>query len=230
MPTRQRITNLSADEPELLSTIARSRSTMMAAHSPPFTKVSSESRLATTVANYPRKCTFGQSRLARLGFRLGGYAGYGLRRLLVAQDGTIKYALKIGEWKGIASDRIVLAPGPPEEVETVRLIFSLFVRERKNERQISEVLNARGIDNGLGRQWGHNVISRMLRNEKYLGNQVWNRSSFKWQQVHVKNDPHLWIRVDGAFKPIIDQSMFDAAQAIFKSRGRFTSVGRPRGL
>ena len=133
------------------------------------------------------KVHVGQSRLARLGFRLGGQAGYGLRRLLIAPDGTTKHALQIGEWKGIASDRIVLAPGPPEEVETVRLIFSLFVRERKNERMITELLNARGIDNGSGRPWQHSVVSRMLRNEKYVGNHIWNRTSFKLQQVHVKN-------------------------------------------
>lgn len=176
------------------------------------------------------KVHVGQSRLARLGFRLGGYAGYGLRRLLVAQDGTTRCKLETGEWKGIASDRIVLAPGPLEEIETVRSIFSMFVRERRNERQITDALNARGLDNGLGRKWDHNVIGRMLRNEKYVGNLIWNRSSFKLQQVHVKNDPELWIRVDGAIEPIIDQPLFDAAQAIFKSRGRFSSAGRPRDL
>lgn len=66
------------------------------------------------------KVHVGQSRLARLGFRLGGYAGYGLRRLLIGQDGTMRCTLEAGEWKGIASDRVVLAPGPPEEQQTQR--------------------------------------------------------------------------------------------------------------
>ena len=49
------------------------------------------------------------------GFRQGGPAGYGLRRQLVAADGTLKGLLAPGEHKSIQTDRVVLAPGPPEE-------------------------------------------------------------------------------------------------------------------
>jgi DNA invertase Pin-like site-specific DNA recombinase len=172
----------------------------------------------------------GQTRLARQGYRLGGYAGYGLRRLLVDQNGVAKCTLAMGEWKSIATDRVLLVPGPPDEVATVRLIFSLFVHERKHERQIAAILNERGIANGLGRPWRHSFILSMLRNEKYIGNNVWNLSSFKLQTVRLRNNPALWLRADGVFPAIVDQDVFEAAQRILATRGKTTIGGRPRGL
>jgi DNA invertase Pin-like site-specific DNA recombinase len=43
----------------------------------------------------------GKSRLVELGYRQGGYAGFGLRRQLVDRDGKVKEILKIGEQKSI---------------------------------------------------------------------------------------------------------------------------------
>jgi DNA invertase Pin-like site-specific DNA recombinase len=95
----------------------------------------------------------GQSRLARRGYMLGGFAGYGLRRLLVDQSGVAKCTLAYGERKSIATDRVLLVPGPPEEIATLRSIFSMFVREKMHERRIADILNQRGIKNGFSRPW-----------------------------------------------------------------------------
>ena len=57
----------------------------------------------------------GQANLIRLGYRQGGPAGYGLRRLLVDQDGNAKGELARGEHKSIATDRVILVPGPEQE-------------------------------------------------------------------------------------------------------------------
>ena len=65
----------------------------------------------------------GQARLIELGFRQGGLAGYGFRRLLVVEHRNSKGVLKSGERKSIASDRIVLIPGPANEIAIVREIF-----------------------------------------------------------------------------------------------------------
>ena len=54
----------------------------------------------------------GQSHLIRLGFRQGGPAGLGLRRLLVDQNGEAKNELSPGEHKSIATDRVILIPSP----------------------------------------------------------------------------------------------------------------------
>jgi DNA invertase Pin-like site-specific DNA recombinase len=105
-------------------------------------------------AEYSRELSIkvftGQTRLARLGYKLGGPAGYGFRRLLIDQNGVPKCTLANGEWKSIATDRVSLVLGPPDEVATVRMIFQLFVQERKPERAIARILNGRGIPNARG--------------------------------------------------------------------------------
>lgn len=188
----------------------------------------------TQAAEYSRELSVkvfaGQSRLARMGCRLGGPAGYGLRRLLVDQSGVAKCILASGEWKSIATDRIALVPGPPHEVEIVRGIFSMFVHEHKHERRIADALNQNNIPYMCGRPWDHNVVRRMLKNEKYIGNNVWNRCSFKLQNARVNNRPDQWVRADGAFKPIVDRTLFDRAQDLFRTRRQFSSRGRPMDL
>ena len=64
----------------------------------------------------------GACRLIQLGFKQGGAAGFGLRRMLVDQTGQSKGILKIGEQKSLQTDRVVLVPGPENEQETVRWI------------------------------------------------------------------------------------------------------------
>jgi len=162
----------------------------------------------------------GQCRLIELGFRQGGPAGYGLRRMRVDQAGAAKGELARGEHKSIQTDRVTLVPGPPEEIETVRWMYRSFVKDGKTEGEIASALNARGIATDLGRQWTRGAVHQVLINEKYIGNNVWNRVSFKLKRKRVRNQPDMWIRADGAFEPIVARSLFDAAQAIIHERSR----------
>lgn len=67
----------------------------------------------------------GQCRLIRLGFRQGGPAGFGLRRVLVDEHCHPKAMLDRGEQKSLQTDRVILQPGPPEEVEVVRRLYRM---------------------------------------------------------------------------------------------------------
>ncbi len=160
----------------------------------------------------------GQCRLIEHGYRQGGPAGYGLRRQLIDQTGVAKGELTRGEHKSIQTDRVILVPGPPDEVATVRWMYRVFVEEGKPEREIAESLNSRGIASDLGRPWTRGTVHQVLINEKYVGNNVWNRISFKLKKKRVKNGPDMWVRADGAFEAIIDPLLFDAAQAIIRQR------------
>jgi DNA invertase Pin-like site-specific DNA recombinase len=160
----------------------------------------------------------GQCRLIELGYRQGGPPGYGLRRRLVDQTGAAKGELSRGEHKSIQTDRVVLIPGPPEEADTVRWMYRSFVKEGKPEREIANALNKRGIVTDLGRQWTRGTVHQVLINEKYIGNNVWNRGSFKLKRKRVRNSPEMWIRAERAFDPIVDQSLFEAAQKIIRER------------
>lgn len=160
----------------------------------------------------------GQCRLIELGFRQGGAAGFGLRRVLVDQAGSIKGALARGEHKSIQTDRVILAPGPDEEVAIVREIYRSFVVDGRSERDIADQLNSRGIATDLGRPWTRGSVHQVLINEKYVGNNVWNRVSFKLKQKRVRNEPDMWVRASGSFPAIVERNSFDRAQSIIRSR------------
>jgi len=136
----------------------------------------------------------GQCRLIRLGFRQGGAAGYGLRRQLVDEQRTPKALLGRGEQKSLQTDRVVLRPGPPEEVETVRRLYRMFVVQRRTEAEIAAELNKEGIVTDLGRPWTRGTVHQILTNEKYIGNNVYNHTSFKLKAKRVTNTPDMWVR------------------------------------
>ena len=167
----------------------------------------------------------GQCRLIELGYRQGGPPRYGLRRRLVFQSGAEKTQLARGEQKSLQTDRVVLALGPAEEIETVRWIYRTFVEEGKPEREIASLLNARGVVTDLGRPWTRGTVHQILINEKYVGNNVWNRHSFKLKKKRVQNRPDMWIRADGVFEALVDQPQFDAAQTIIRERSHRLSDG-----
>ncbi len=160
----------------------------------------------------------GQANLIRLGFRQGGAAGFGLRRLLVNEAGEPKGELARREHKSIATDRVILVPGPENEIEIVREVYRQFVDEGRTESQIAEDLNRRRVLTDLDRPWSRGAVHQLLINEKYIGNNVWGRTSFKLKSTHVQNSPDKWIRADGVFAAIVDAPMFDRAQAIIRMR------------
>ncbi|MCE8519876.1 recombinase family protein [Ruegeria pomeroyi] len=165
-----------------------------------------------------QKVFTGQCRLIELGYRQGGPPGFGLRRMLIDEHGITKGILERGEHKSIQTDRVTLVPGPAEEIAIVKEIFQAFVEDLKSETEIAESLNARGILTDLERAWTRGTVHQILINEKYIGNNVWNRSSFKLKKRRVQNDPKIWVRAEGAFEGIVDPDLFAAANAIISAR------------
>ena len=162
----------------------------------------------------------GACRLIQLGYKQGGTAGFGLRRVLIDQSGQQKATLKMGEHKSLQTDRVILTPGPAEEVSTVQWMYHAFVLERQTEGQIAKSLNAKGIVTDFGRPWNHGTVHQVLTNEKYIGNNVYHRTSFKLKLKHVENPPDKWIRADGIFEGIIDPDQFRAARSLITARNR----------
>lgn len=160
----------------------------------------------------------GQYRLVGMGYRQGGPAGFGLRRLLIDQNGQPKTLLARNEHKSLQTDRVILVPGPDNEVRIVRSIYHNFVVNGRSEEEIARDLNTRGIATDLGRQWTRGTVHQILINEKYIGNNVWNRGSFKLKRHRVRNDASLWARANGAFEAIVDREQFETAQAIIAER------------
>ena len=166
------------------------------------------------------KVFVGQCRLIELGFRQGGAPGFGLRRMLRDVSGHEKGVLDRGQQKSIQTDRVTLVPGPQEEVEIVRWMYRVFVEERIVESKLAKMLNDRGIFTDLGRAWTQGTVHQVLTSEKYVGNNVYNKISFKLKKKRVVNPSEMWIRGNASFEPIISQDLFEKAQDIIRERSR----------
>jgi DNA invertase Pin-like site-specific DNA recombinase len=164
------------------------------------------------------KVFMGQSRMTKMGFWRGGPPGYGLRRQLIDEHGTVKARLEYGQRKCLQTDRIMLVHGPADEVETVRRIFKSVVGEGKCASEIAAELNADQIRTVRGRRWSAITVGKILANEKYTGSIIFNRSSYKLRQRRVVNPADMWIRHDNAFPPIVTSELFAKAQTIIRER------------
>jgi DNA invertase Pin-like site-specific DNA recombinase len=160
----------------------------------------------------------GQCRLIELGFRQGGSAGYGLRRILLDQHGQYKTELRYGDHKSLVTDRVILVPGPADEVARVNEIFHWFIEDGMTFKSIAERLNDLGLRTDLERAWTVSIVRQMLKNEKYIGNNVYNRRSFKLKKKRVENPLNMWIRKEGAFEGIVPADVFIKAQEIIQER------------
>lgn len=161
----------------------------------------------------------GHSRIVGLGYRVGGWPGFALRRELVDATGKSRGFLKPGEQKALQTDRVLLRAGSPEEIAIVRWIFESFVGG-KGETAIACELNARGVANHRGVPWNLQIIGRILRNENYIGNNVYFRTSSYLRQRRVINGKAKWIRKEGALEQIVARDLFDSAQRIIERRVR----------
>jgi DNA invertase Pin-like site-specific DNA recombinase len=154
----------------------------------------------------------GQRRIAAMGFHTGAAAGYGLRRVLLDEQGNRKQELALGQRKSLKTERVILVPGPAHEVETVRHIYDLFIDQKKTMTGIAEALNQQGILNVMKRPWGVMAVRQLLISEKYCGCAVYNRGSKKLGARWKRNPSSEWVRTPGAFEAIISKERYDAAQ------------------
>jgi DNA invertase Pin-like site-specific DNA recombinase len=164
------------------------------------------------------KVFVGQCRLIELGFRQGGAPGFGLRRMLCDVSGEQKGILERGEQKSIQTDRVILVPGPQEEVEVVQWIYRAFVEDNLVESKLAKMLNDRQIKTDLGRGWTRGTIHQVLTGEKYAGNNIYNRISFKLKKKRIINAPSMWIRGNAKFEPIVSADLFARVQQIIRER------------
>jgi DNA invertase Pin-like site-specific DNA recombinase len=162
----------------------------------------------------------GQCKLIQLGFRQGGMAGFGLRRMLLDQHGQSKGLLKRGEHKSLQTDRVVLVPGPDQEVAIVREIYRRFLKEGENEAGIATWLTGQGIASEAGGAWSRAMVRQILTNEKYIGNNVYNHISYKLKKKRVRNTPDMWVRADGVFGAVVDPESFFIARGVLQERAR----------
>lgn len=146
---------------------------------------------------------------------LEGYAEYYSENLAR----SIKRGLKENALHGIAMGSPVLGYKigndrqyeiDPVGAKAVRTIFTMYA-EGKSKTQIVNWLNEQGFKTSRGNAFNKNSLSRILRNDKYIG-------------VYRYDD----VVLEDAVPPIIDKTLFDKVQATF--RHNYTARAKAKAI
>jgi hypothetical protein len=118
----------------------------------------------------------------------------------------------------IFTDRVILIPGPAEEVEIIRDIYRLYTEELFSSAVIAQKLNERDLPTEFGGPWTRHIVREILTNPKYIGANVTNRHSCKLRGRSVRNPPEMWVRRENAFAPLVTVETFQKAHEITARR------------
>jgi len=132
---------------------------------------------------------------AAQGFHCGGRVPFGYRR--VQQGCKVTYAL-----------------GTDEEVKIVQQMFRMAAGGMGGKR-IAREMNQQGLPEG--RRWVPSTILSILSNQTYLGHRLWNKKSIV---NGVKNSVDDWIVTPNVHPAIVDEKLWNAAQAVLMARRR----------
>ena len=138
--------------------------------------------------------------------------------MLISADGIPRQKLSAGEQKSIATDRVVLVPGPENEVFWVRKIYRLFLSENKTFAGIAAELDQRGAPFLNGKNWSDHAVKRILTHPKYKGTAIYNRTTERLCSKSRKVPESKWIVAPDAFEPIVEPRIFEAAQETLRRK------------
>jgi len=167
----------------------------------------------------------GQRRLVAMGFWQGGPPPFGMQRQLVNQNGERKQILQPGECKNITTDRVVLTPGPRKAIDTIRLAFDLYTKERKSRREIAEILNQqkRFLKS---RPWTVEMLRYLFTNPIYKGDYAYAKHDLSGGGFkHLP--PEKWLIRKSAFAEIIPEKQWTRAREMVRAETRHR---RKRGI
>jgi DNA invertase Pin-like site-specific DNA recombinase len=148
---------------------------------------------------------------ASLGFRQGGILIYGFRRELRDRDGTVRGLLEPGQYKMLSTDKVVIVPGPPEELAVIRRIFDLFVRRKLSLKEIARTLRSEGIPSKDGAPWTAPRVNNVLKSDYCIGISSYNRTRKRLQGPVIDNPESEWTRTE-TMVPTVPLKLFRKAQ------------------
>ncbi len=116
-----------------------------------------------------------------------------------------------------------------EEAEVVRYVFSEIL-SGKGSKKIADTLNAMGLSNKKGRPWKGSAILGMARNEKYVGDVLFQKTytdeNFNHRRNNGEREQYLF---QNNHEPIVTREVFDAAQAAIAQRAREKGTDKSSG-
>jgi site-specific DNA recombinase len=109
------------------------------------------------------------------------------------------------------------------EAEAVKLIFKMYLQGEGYTPIINE-LNRRGFRTKRGNKFGKNSLYDILRNERYVGTYIYNKSvshdSDKKFNRHASKNADEIIRIEGGLPQIISEEDFNKVQLLMNNRKR----------
>lgn len=120
---------------------------------------------------------------------------------------------------------------PNEYAEVVKKIFHLYVHENMGEQSIRQYLNEEGVPSPRNGLWGVSSVQRILQNEAYTGQNVYNKYEVKKvyddindmsdrKKRQVQREKETWNRNEEKnWEAIIEDDIFEEAQRLRLLRG-----------
>jgi site-specific DNA recombinase len=145
---------------------------------------------------------------------------------------------KLGEWcggriaEGYIMDKDNKLLVDQDRRHIVEIIFDLYVNKGLGTTKIAESLNKQGIKNKDNRPWNQLKISRIIKNQIYIGNLVFNQGTFKHvrdyessvigkkKTIRKMNSEEEWLVIKNNHEPIIDKMLFENAQQRIKKHAK----------
>ena len=97
---------------------------------------------------------------------------------------------------------------------------------------MAKILNQKGYQTASDNPFTKHSFNSILRQEKYTGKYIWNKSSKKKsggkRNSHTYKPEEEWIIKENAFEPIISKEQFERVQNLMKERSRGTSTTKAR--
>lgn len=132
------------------------------------------------------------------------------------QDGTYVVSYPPYGYANVDGEMIVV----PDEAETIRKIFADLL-DGKSTHRIAEELNAMGIHTRKGPKWNANTINGIIKNEKYTGDIIFQKTYTDDSFVrHRNNGEYDKYFCENHHEAIISHEIFEKANALLYQRGR----------
>jgi len=164
-----------------------------------------------------------------------------MQRLLIDQNRNPKGILNLGQWKTISTDRIVLVPGPPAAVATVKLAFDLYTNGKRTRQETAEILNkARKFRRRS--PWTIQTLRDLFLDPIYKGAYAYGKYETRdhssrrlgWDKWLVREHAFPAIvsdkqwnqarkRIREEIKPLVDSEMLEGLRRLWKRKGHLNS-------
>jgi len=117
-----------------------------------------------------------------------------------------------------------------DEAKIIRRIFDMYISEGHGAAKISIILNREGLRTKRNSAWSQNAISRILKNELYIGRIINGKEEIKdfLTGVRKAKDESDWMVVERPDLRIVDPEIFQKAQDTLDGRQKAFSTNRER--